>query len=90
MTGNSVVLIDEAGDAFAFGVGMLRFVEGIKNLLRESPSLSVIFTTHSRELVRLFDHQIPEEGLVKGGHIIERRDKLDVSATCFGISSLLN
>ena len=70
MTGNSVVLIDEVEMHLHSG-WMLRFVEGIKNLLREIPSLSVIFTTHSRELVRLFDHHIPEDGLVKGGHIIE-------------------
>ena len=70
MTGNSVVLIDEVEMHLHSG-WVLRFVEGIKRLLRDVPSLSVIFTTHSRELVRLFDHHIPEEGLVKGGHIIE-------------------
>lgn len=71
MTGNSVVLIDEVEMHLHSG-WMLRFVEGIKDLLRETPSLSVIFTTHSRELIRLFDHHIPEKGLVKGGHIIKQ------------------
>lgn len=71
MTGNSVVLIDEVEMHLHSG-WMLRFVEGIKNLLREIPSLSVIFTTHSRELIRLFDHHIPEKGLIKGGHIIKK------------------
>lgn len=71
MTRNSVVLIDEVEMHLHSG-WMLHFVEGIKDLLREIPSLSVIFTTHSRELIRLFDHHIPEEGLVKGGHIIKK------------------
>ena len=70
MTRNSVVLIDEVEMHLHSG-WLLRFIEGIKDLLRATPSLSVIFTTHSRELIRLFDHHIPEDGLVKGGHIIE-------------------
>jgi hypothetical protein len=40
-------------------------------LVRDVPSLSIIFTTHNREILKVFDHQTPEEGLVKGGFLIE-------------------
>ena len=44
-------------------------------MLREVPTLSIVFTTHNRELIRVFDHNLEEEGLVKGGYMIE--DEID-------------
>ena len=69
MTSNTVVLIDEV-EMHLHSRWMFRLFEGLKELLREVPALSIIFTTHNRELIRVFDHQLKEEGLVKGGYVI--------------------
>ena len=74
MTSNTVVLIDEV-DTHLHSTWMFRLFAGLKDLLREVPSLSIIFTTHNRELIRVFDHQRKEEGLVKGGYLI--RDEIE-------------
>ena len=70
MTSNTVVLIDEV-ETHLHSRWMFRLFEGLKDLLREVPALSILFTTHNRELIRVFDHQLKEEGLVKGGYLIE-------------------
>ena len=70
MTSNTVVLIDEV-DTHLHSKWMFRLFAGLKDLLREVPSLSIIFSTHNRELIRVFDHQREEEGLVKGGYLIK-------------------
>lgn len=70
MTSNTVVLIDEV-DTHLHSKWMFRLFAGLKDLLREVPSLSIIFLTHNRELIRVFDHQREEEGLVKGGYLIK-------------------
>ena len=69
MTGNTVVLIDEV-ELHLHSKWVYRLIESLKTQLRDIPSLSIIFTTHSRELVRVFDHQLKEDGLVKGGYLI--------------------
>ena len=66
---NAVVLIDEV-EAHLHSKWMFRLFEGLKAMLREVPTLSILFTTHNRELIRVFDHQHREEGLVKGGYLI--------------------
>ena len=70
MTSNTVVLIDEV-ETHLHSNWMFRLFGGLKDLLREVPALSIVFTTHNRELIRIFDHQKKEEGLVKGGYIIK-------------------
>ena len=70
MTSNTVVLIDEV-ETHLHSRWMFRLFEGLKDLLRDVPALSMVFTTHNRELIRVFDHQLKEEGLVKGGYLIE-------------------
>jgi hypothetical protein len=42
----------------------------LKALVRSMPTLSLIFTTHDRELIKMFDHPTSETGLVKGGFLI--------------------
>lgn len=74
MTSNTVVLIDEV-ELHLHSNWMFRMLDGLKSLLRKIPMLSIVFTTHNRELIRVFDHQQEEEGLVKGGFLIE--DGLD-------------
>ena len=69
MTSNTVVLIDEL-ETHLHSNWMLRLYDGLKSLLREVPTLSIFFTTHNRELIRGFDHQQTEEGLVKGGYLL--------------------
>lgn len=70
MTQNTVVLIDEI-ELHLHTRWMNRFFQTLKTLIREVPSLSIVFTTHNRELIKVFDHAAPEEGLVKGGYLIE-------------------
>ena len=70
MTENSVLLIDEL-ENHLHTKWMNRFFSALKSLLIDVPSLSVIFTTHNRELMRVFDHTRIEEGLVKGGYLID-------------------
>ena len=70
MTSNTVVLIDEV-ETHLHSKWVFRLFDGLKALLREVPALSIVFTTHNRELIRVFDHQKKEEGLVKGGYLIE-------------------
>ena len=69
MTSNTVVLIDEV-EMHLHSRWMFRLFEGLKNLLCDVPALSIVFTTHNRELIRVFDHQLKEKGLVKGGYVI--------------------
>ena len=70
MTENTVVLIDEI-ENHLHTKWMNRFFTALKSLIRDVPSLSVVFTTHNRELIRVFDHTRSEEGLIKGGYLIE-------------------
>ena len=74
MTSNTIVLIDEV-ESHLHSKWVFRLFEGLKDLLREVPALSIVFTTHNRELIPVFDHQKKEEGLVKGGYLIE--DEID-------------
>lgn len=71
MTSNSVILIDEI-ENHLHTKWMNSFFGGLKALLRDVPSLAVIFTTHNRELLKVFDHTTVEDGLVKGGYLVER------------------
>lgn len=70
MTENTVVLIDEM-EIHLHTRWMNRFFQAVKQLLRDVPGLSIVFTTHNRELMRVFDHTTHESGLVKGGFLIE-------------------
>ncbi len=70
MTQNTVILVDEI-ELHLHTKGMNRFFQAIKTLIRQVPSLTVVFTTHNRELIKLFDHQTLEQGLVKGGFLID-------------------
>ena len=69
MTTNTVVLVDEI-DIHLHTRWMNRMFEAIKALVKKYPTLSVVFTTHNRELITVFDFETKEEGLVKGGYLI--------------------
>ena len=70
MTDNTVILIDEI-EVHLHTQLMNRFFLALKSLIKNVPSLSVIFSTHNRELMTVFDHTSFEKGLVKGGYLIE-------------------
>ncbi|MES0050612.1 AAA family ATPase [Mesorhizobium sp. M0053] len=70
MTSNTIVLIDEI-EVHLHSRWMNRLFEAMKELLRRFPAFSIVFTTHSRELLTNFRHNIKEPGLVKAGFLIE-------------------
>jgi len=69
MTRNTVILIDEV-ELHLHTRWTHRMFSVLKALVRSMPTLSLIFTTHDRELIKMFDHPTPEAGLVKGGFLI--------------------
>ena len=69
MTRNTVVLIDGM-ERHLHPTRTFRLLAGLKDMLRKTPGLAIVFTTHNRELIRLFDHRRKEEGIAKGGHVI--------------------
>lgn len=70
MTRNTLILIDEV-DNHLHPRWMQRMMAALKSLIREEQrSVSVIFTTHNLELMETFRHDVPEEGLVKGGKVV--------------------
>ncbi len=70
MTGNAIVLIDEI-ETHLHSKYMNRMFQALKALVAAEPRLSIVFTTHNRELMRVFDHERHEDRIVKGGHLIE-------------------
>ncbi|PDT43976.1 hypothetical protein CO661_31940 [Sinorhizobium fredii] len=70
MTRNTILLVDEV-DTHLHSKWMNRLLLALKQLLVKNAQLSVIFTTHNRELMKVFDHQAHETGIVKGGYLIE-------------------
>lgn len=69
MTLNTVLLIDEI-ELHLHTRWMNRMYRSFKSILAETPTLSLVFTTHDRELIQVFDYQRPEKGLTKGGFLI--------------------
>lgn len=69
MTRNTVILIDEI-EMHLHTRWLNRMFQALKELLVTVPSLSIVFSTHSRELMQVFDHPRPESGIVKGGFLI--------------------
>ena len=72
MTGSTFVSIDEL-ELHLHPNWSLRLLRTLKNMAATRP-ISVIFTTHSPEIIRAFAHEEPEEGLRKGGHLIEHEE----------------
>lgn len=69
MSRNTVILIDEI-EMHLHTRWMNRMFQALKELLVTIPSLSIVFSTHNRELIQVFDHPTPEAGIVKGGFLI--------------------
>ena len=70
MSRNTVLLIDEV-ELHLHTRWTHRMYRVLKSLLRSMPTLSIVFTTHDRELIKVFDHRTLEPGLVKGGVLLD-------------------
>ncbi len=71
MTNSTILLIDEV-EMHLHPKWRVTLLETLKVLVKDFEGLSVIVTTHERELIQVFQHEVPEEGLVKGGFLIEQ------------------
>ncbi|MBF0370176.1 MAG: AAA family ATPase [Magnetococcales bacterium] len=70
MTQNTIVLIDEL-DLHLHIKWQHRLLNRLKGMVKENPGLTVIATTHSKEIIEAFASDLKEEGLRKGGQIID-------------------
>lgn len=70
MTPNTILLIDEM-DVHLHSKWQHRVLNLLKKLVKDHPGLTVIATTHSREILSAFAYEIKEDKLRKGGYIIE-------------------
>lgn len=68
--GSTILLIDEL-ENHLHPKWQLRLMVLLKAWIRDWPDLTVIATTHNPELLEAFAFERPEDGLVKGGHLIE-------------------
>ena len=72
MTGSTLLLIDEI-DLHLHPNWRIKLLQNLKKLVVER-AISVIFTTHSTEVIDAFAIEDEETGIEKGGHIIEREE----------------
>lgn len=71
MTRNTIILVDEI-ENHLHPRWMQRMVAALKTMVRQpGRDITAIFTTHNMELMGTFRHDWPEQGLSKGGHMIE-------------------
>ena len=70
MTRNTILVVDEM-DVHLHAKWQHRTMRLFKQLLREHPGLTIIATHHSMELIEAFSFEVPQEGLRKGGFIID-------------------
>lgn len=71
MTQNTILLLDEM-DVHLHPNWQHRILNWLKDMAKNYPGLTIIASTHSREIIHAYAHDIREEGLRKGGYIIER------------------
>lgn len=71
--GSTILLIDEM-ENHLHPKWQHRLMALLKEWIRLWPDLTVIATTHQPEMIEAFAFERPEEGLVKGGYIIEANE----------------
>ena len=71
MTQNTIILIDEL-DVHLHPNWQHRIIAQFKAFVRDYPGVTVITSTHSREILGAFPLDIPEPGVRKGGEIIKQ------------------
>lgn len=77
MTRNTMILIDEM-DIHLHTRWLHRLLNQLKQMAKDHfPGLTVIVSTHSRELLQGFAFEVEERNLRKGGHIIEQDDPIE-------------
>jgi ABC-type lipoprotein export system ATPase subunit len=69
ITRNSLIIIDEL-DVHLHSIWQHALLNILKQLVREYPGITVIASTHSREILEAFPIDIPEQGIRKGGDVI--------------------
>lgn len=67
---NTILLIDEM-EVHLHSQWQHRLLNMLKQMAKDHPGLTIITSSHARELISAFGHDIPEKGLRKGGEIIE-------------------
>ncbi len=70
MTRNTILLIDEM-DVHLHSKWQHNILNMLKQMAKEHPGLTIIVSSHARELIPAFAHKLPEKGLRKAGHLIE-------------------
>jgi energy-coupling factor transporter ATP-binding protein EcfA2 len=70
MTRNTLLLIDEM-DVHLHSQWQHRLLNLLKQMAKDHPGLTIISSSHARELIPAFGHDVYEEGLRKGGEIIQ-------------------
>ena len=69
---NTLILIDEL-DVHLHSIWQHGILRLLKTIVREHPRVTVIASTHSREILEAFPITIPEVGITKGGHLIDNK-----------------
>jgi energy-coupling factor transporter ATP-binding protein EcfA2 len=72
-TGSTILMIDEM-ENHLHPKWQYRLMNLLKDWIRKWPDLTVIATTHTPEMLEAFEFERSEEGLVKGGYLIEAGD----------------
>lgn len=72
-TGSTILMIDEM-ENHLHPKWQHRLMTMLKEWVRKWPDLTVIATTHNPEMLEAFAFERKEEGLVKGGYLIEKNN----------------
>lgn len=72
-SGSTILMIDEM-ETHLHPRWQHRVMTMMKEWVRQWPDLTIIATTHQPEMMDSFAFERPEDGLVKGGHLIEAGD----------------
>ncbi len=70
MSRNTILLVDEM-DIHLHSKWQHRLLNLLKQMAKDHPGLTIIASSHARELIPAFAHDIPERGLRKAGEILE-------------------
>lgn len=70
MTRSTILVIDEM-DIHLHSKWQHRLLNVLKQMAKDHPGITIVASSHSREIIPAFGHDIPEKGLRKAGEIIE-------------------
>lgn len=78
LTRHTLILIDEP-EVHLHPRWQYRLIKQLKALAKTDPGITVVAATHSIDMLKAFSFEVPEEGLHKGGEIIEKSNRQGVS-----------